>query len=1821
MKIEWSSKLLVCFALLLVFSCSPLAEGAEEQLAVSATRHRPAEKEGPGSWAVLLRLNNPVFPSNLMESTTVTVNNKDEKFELRVPRERRKAITVGREFAVVPLNPSESSATVTITVKKGLADASGRRLLPKDFTYQFVSAERISVTGLTTFYRSDTEKGVILSVSHPVAENELAAAISIIPAVKPLNVAMETRWRFRLTGDFQFDRPYVLRIAGGPVDNGRGLLQEKEFPFKGPGIKPEIAVRTKRSVVELRSRQLLPLTLSNVTKVRCTLSRVPAYLIPEVAGPLGAGVGMSVLKWEEKLAQIDRLSREAVIGPVFAGPATSDAEAFVAPEAKAHVYGYSLPLSFRKHPDKGGAWIAAFSDPDGAFAGEALRLVQITDLSISYKRAVKSLLVWVTSLHTGQTVPGAEIMLCDSDGHRYFPGKTDKNGLLLIKDGQNVPAISAATSGKTTRAVNLAQVKWAVAATDSDSCGIELDSLRLKPFSVTQTEKPTDRRDALTGQVFTERGIYRPGETVHFKFVARTYQDNRIVAPAGEKFHVEILNPQDDVSYSQDLTLGDFGTCWDSLHVKSFFPVGAYTIKVSTIDGKKETLTDTKQRRPRRPGRVRNTTDATVEAKKETFSHTFMVQEFKRPRHFVTLSVKREQREDTAYVGLKRDEEFLAVEVAGQYYTGGPMKHGKVRWKATLVPVTNTVKNLDGYLFGSEDDKTLFLESGESMLDSAGKLRLAIPLDPRLLTGIYGVEVSATVLDIDGEPATDVMTFNPKPKFLVGVSKHPKQVQTGYAAPLKVIVVDPDGKKVGAGKIEATILQKRYFYSQKRDGEGNINYLWEEGWMKTLTTQQTLVNGEATFQLDLVDSGDYLVSATYEEGTKRYTSQTLFTVGWQEYDQWVRNQEERTALTGSEILLSMSRTSYSVGEQVQIEFNTPRPVKKCLVTMETGDILDYEVIDLKGTAGSYRFKVKDEYQPNVYVGVTAAAGREGFPVYAVQPDSEIPIVYYGYANVSVLSEKQKLKLEIDPGVADLKGRPAENKTLAFKVTDQRGKGVVAEMAVCVVDEAVLALTRFKTPDLSSLTKFDLPLAVFTGDLRMDLVSQDLFRMFTTKPLTGGDEGLGAVSVSLRKDFRPVAYFNPSVKSDESGTAKVEFKLPDSTTAYRVYAVVCDKSAGFVSGQRNMVVTKEFFIEPSLPRFLIPGDRVVFPVVLNNKTKEKGKFALKVTSSADLKVRLLETAGSLEPWSRTAVKAEADVLSGMDKAVIRFQGAFTGDAGRYDDAMEETFPLLSRYLPAHRVTLGSFMEEPAELTAELPPALKTLSPQDFNPADFKAYLSLSNTNWAKIAPGLKYLLNYPYGCIEQTSSGVIPLAGIRGLVKTGVFPGITVEEVDRFITSGVDRLLSMQVQSGGFAYWKGELNPSWWATMYATFALESARQAGVEVPEDRMQKALKFLREGILGTDEDRHHGQAWTRDLAVLNLAAGKALTTQELAKFFENYDGAGEESKALLLLAAKKIQYLPAAKLTQLVRQLAPRLDPKRTSYHNSTFREHAVCLMAAMEIGGAPQKTDQWAGVLVRGLKPQGCWVSTADTGWCLLALSMYYRAKDVGKPAPARVRVQCAGEQATEVTVTDATAYVELDPRKLLDMPKIKLESDKKQLVNYTLSLTYPDITTDPAKLSMGFTLRKKMENLNGKDEIRVGDVVRVTLEMGLQDPDKKYEGQKFEYLALEDPVPAGLVPINPELKTEGADRGESEEAREDTYSNGFFNFTPNHQEFRDDEVRVFKNQAWTDSYRYSYLARAVAEGDFWMRGSRITLMYDPDLFGRTAGKKVTILPAGK
>jgi alpha-2-macroglobulin len=1779
------------FALLLVTNFA-LPVPAADQLSVSVSRDSSAESAEPGSWAFRLKFNKPVFLSVVKGNTKVFVDSSDEKASITPASKQKDTSLPVQDFVVVSNRGTAAPAVVKIVIKKGLSDASGRLSLSGDFVYEITSMEVISAARITTFFRTNADKGLQLSLLSPISEQDLMKAVRINPGVNRLRVSRQDESAYRITGDFEFNRDYVMEILPEPIDRGRSILKPLTYRFKGPGIKPEIVFKTDRSVIELKGRQLLPLTLSNLSAIKCTLKQVPVIEAADIASRLRESQkSEGKHPVDERLLSYSHPENEKT-KLFFRRSSEPQSEVFFSNEAKVGKISYSLPLSFRREPIRGGAWIAELESPENDYTGKLQRLIQITDLSISYKLASHSVLLWVTSLYSGEPLKDVQVMVGTSDGYRYLVGRTNQDGIVKIINSESFPAFKITSpQAVETKPLDLTKAKWAAAAAENDSSFIEFDSLRLAPFSVTQTRNPGRGVESITGSVFTERGVYRTGDPVHFKFVSRVYRDGSIKAPEGALAQIEIVDPRNEVVFSRQLSLNQFGSCHDTFNSLAYSPVGTYNLTVKT----------------------KNSEDAD-----ETFSCDFMIHDFKEARHFTSISIEKAQRKDDSVVGVNLDQEFLSVNIKGQYYAGGPVKHGRVRWKATLVPSSNTVDGYDKYFFGNQDEETRFLESGESTLSGQGDAIVVIPVDNRLLTGCYGIQVSATVLDVDGEPATEVQAYNPKAKFLVGIFNHPKQVLPGYSTDLSAIVVNKEGKPLQTGKIRTEILQKKYFFLQKKDADGNLNYLWEEGWMKTLGSEQELKGGRVQLPIELNDSGDYLFTVTYEDSSGQYTSRTVFKVGWEEYENWLRREPQTVMRTSGEILLYSNKKQFIPGETANFDFRTPRPSRKALMTVEQGDILDYQLVDMKDKNGSCRVTIRESYKPNAFVSVMAPSGREGFPVYADQIDSHVPTVYFGYLNIDVRTNLEAINVEIAKNSGELKGRPGEKKSVALKVTDSNGKGVVCELAVAVVNEAVLALTRFKTPDLKSLANFSLPLSVFSGDIRQGLIAQDLLKKFSTKPLTGGDEGLGKVGPSVRKDFRPVAFFNPALITDDSGSATIDFTFPDSLTQYRIYVVACTRTAGFSSVEKNITVTQEFSVEPSAPRLLVDGDAAVIPVKVANRTDSQGTAVLDVEKNDNLHVDLNTKSVLVPPQSSAIVKAALSVkesASGVE--TIKVAGELDSNGHSYRDRIQLPVNIRSRFLPVKKFLIGDFVGK-QELDVAVPEISNALKNRKIGNRDFAAYLTMSSTDWSRLAPGLKYLMQYPYGCIEQTSSAIIPLVGMKALIDEGSFPGFPAEKVGNYLTSGIDRLLSMQTEFGGFAYWPGDLKPSWWGTIYAAYALASAHSSGMDVPDDRINKAVSYIRNNLFGENRSQYREDGeWADYWAVLVLAYAGDLKREELQPFFINYTTLKPESRALLLLAAKKTGLFSPKRLADMASNISEKEGRIRNSYRDSTYREWAVRLMAMLECGAGSNKSDSLAGQMLRGIKPDGRWGSTADTGWCLLALSKYYEGRKIQAETAVTFKVSGIGQQ-DQMKGIGPTAYFELDAKKLLSEGRLTLQSDSKQPVSYNLYLVYPKLSDRSIDASQGFTLSKRIENLNGRDDIAVGDVVRVFLEIGLYKNKPNNEEASFDYLVLEDPLPGGLVAINADLKTEGDDSENSSSGSRDAQRD-LSGFTPDYIELKDDSVRAFKNFTSSGTYVFSYLARAVTEGEFWIRESTISMMYDSELYAGLPGRKIRVLPA--
>ncbi|MCL4503690.1 MAG: MG2 domain-containing protein [Deltaproteobacteria bacterium] len=1268
------------------------------------------------------------------------------------------------------------------------------------------------------------KKEVNIFFSQAVPIESLRGNLRLLPLVKIVwpKSAMSPEGRLTLKGRFKYGIGYVVNLPENFTVAGLTYTPTVTSFFM-PDRPPSLEYIEQKNAIELDSRELLHVRAENVKSLWLTGIRIPPLLLSFALAVQDNPADWDRLLPELKTAveQLKSLAKgNKALAPFLLEP-FAEKQLFPAPGQKNKALAVSLPLSFRRAKEAGALELIRVSQ-DGGVAATDPRVFRITDLGLTYKIGGNQLLLWATSLKNAAPLAGVQIVGLTKDNEAFPLGQTDHDGIFIFQskesDGLNLKTLGK--FGPVKRRLEPGELVCLLAGTDKDVSYILLkpgDSL--KPEGIWQVRTGEAVR-TLKGEVFTERGIYRPGETVHFKGLTREYRDGRIFSPQGEVCTFEITSPKGEKVYSEEGTLSEFGSFAADAATASHWPLGTYTLKMVYGPQTEAKPSPRPKVRPQSEDEDENSAGgnedaSTGNAPKNEASCTFQIQEFKPPRHFVEIDFKRLTRAETGYVNLKKEQEFVKIGLTGAYYAGGPVKHGQVRWKVHKAKTSYQVPGYDNFIFGySREEPGELIESGQAILDEKGRTELEFPLDRQVLAGESGYLVIASVLDFDGRAASNSKTYQVEPDILVGISSHPELVRPEEEQMVKVAAVTRGGKWIAQGKIHAEVLERSYSYVPKRNEAGDLYWSDQETWRKTYGADLPIENGEAAFKFGFGWYGRYLVAFTYTDSRGRsFASATIYQV---------ESVGGRFESAGKEkayqiLPLSADRPAYEPGQTAKISLRPKKPVSCYLVTLEQNGLLQHRVVKAQKELKDLEIPIQGAYAPNVYVSVLAITPRGEFPVFSGRYDTEAPSFFWGNLNLPVRLEVEQLQVQISPASKELRAEPGAHVTLDFAVRNKKGQGVATEMAVAVVDEGVLALTGFKTPSLNGLTRFDGPLGVFTGDLRAFLLNQTPFYLARNDILTGGGGLNAAMLAKLRKRFEPVAFFNPAVRTGPDGRAQVTFTLPDNMTSYRVYAVAADKGSGFASPERQLVATKDFYLEPGMPSFFNQGDKFKFQVAAFNNTSASGPVKFRAASEGGLALKAEEPSQPLPAKDSMKLEVSGEATQ-AGPAAARFGAEFQGRA----DAAEVKLEIKSGHVRDTSVFSGS-VSGPAQIKVTLPPYLTGEWAAKVNPGEVQAVLTLSGSPFLRLSDAMRYLLTYPYGCVEQTSSGVLALAALRGVVQDGQVPNLTVAEVDKYLGRGVQRVLGMQTENGGFSYWPGQSEVNGWGSIYAGAALSMAKR--------------------------------------------------------------------------------------------------------------------------------------------------------------------------------------------------------------------------------------------------------------------------------------------------------------------------------------------------------------------------------------------------------------
>ncbi|OGR40772.1 MAG: hypothetical protein A2X35_09750 [Elusimicrobia bacterium GWA2_61_42] len=1426
----------------------------------------------------------------------------------------------------------------------------------------------------------------------------------------------------------------------------------------------------------------------------------------------------------------------------------------------------------------------------GAGGGAYRALDNVTRVGLTLKSSQDSTLIWTSFLRTGRSAANIPVEIRDDANKVLWTGTTDKNGFAdapgWIKLGVTDwarwqrPALWVFARHKNGTAV--LNTAW--------TGGVEPWR-----FSVNFDKFPRPRR--YSAALFTERGVYRPGETVDVKGLGR-----KLVAGDWSPLDIPVvqLSVRDSRGNRVFKTTVAVDAAYSSFDCAYALTEGAPT-GVWTIEAGEPYEDDASTVRAVEGDEEDEYRNYQGKERPFLFTESFRVEEFK-PAAF---EVKARALAGSFLAGDK----FRAA-IEGWYLFGAPMSESKADWTLRLQGASYAPPGKDGYSFGRDSYGGGFdrlAGSGSLELDSKGKATVEVELEKNVNPGGNALRASfeAGITDPERQRLFGrAGVYVHKADLYFGVKASGGFVEAGKPWSADIITVRPDGAPVTGLKGQGKMVKRQWLSTRRAGLGGRLEWVSETKDTVVSSFTFTAAASTVTWAFTPAEGGYYIFSVTGadEEGRKTETSFSFYVFG--QGDAWWARED-------SDIIeLVAEKYNYKPGETAKIMVKSPYAEATALVTVEREGVLDRWVTTTKGGADFITVPIKEKYLPNVYVSVILLKGRAAGQSFSEDGENDLskPQAKFGYAAFSVNPEGRKLSLSLKSDKADY--RPGKEVRLDIKVLDEAGKPAVSELTVFAVDEGVLSLTGYPTPDAFAAFYGPRPLNVLTADSRLHVIGQ---RSYGEKgEARGGGGGAALAGLDLRADFKPTAYWNPSVRTGLDGLARVSFKLPDSLTRFRLMAVA---SSGrmFGSGETSVTVSKPLMLRPSMPRLARVGDTFKCGAVLHNYTSGVSTAALSIETSGYAVLVKGEDYRTVSVESGKAVEVTWDCAADKPgETVFRFRAK----AGEETDGLEWKLPVKT-WEPREYAATSGVSSALSEETL--------LRPYPGAQGDLAVGVSATALNG--LTEGARYLLEYPYGCLEQKLSRSIPVITGAELVETFGLGGLGTLKAE---TQKVfDKLSDYQHPSGGFCYWPGGcLWPDPYLSAYALEASALALKEGYRVDPEVLKRDADWLTQYLGSERSDWAYPYSASEDYAarayaVYALAANGRNMSAYFNQLYAKRDQVPYLAKAYMVKAAKLLGVDPASarKLSAEIMTQA-RYSPTQLHFedeqampwiHNTAVKTTAVMLDAMLEAqGGFPgdEKAVKW---LTTERKARGRWRTTQENSWSLRAFGAFYSRYEKEDP-DFRAVVSVENETVSELMEEQFLGRTLSSVDQSFGFPAVFGEKEKAKILfskvgtgrlYYTLRMGFiPEKRDKPA--SEGFEISREIKPMGGGSGFKAGSRAVVTI--SVKTP------QDRTFVAVNDPVPAGFEVVNTEFAVESSEDARAL-AKKGGRGGGWGEFE--RAERYDDRMLIFADYLTAGEHKYSYIVQATVPGVYYGPASLVEGMYEPEVFGRTAGSTVEIV----
>jgi uncharacterized protein YfaS (alpha-2-macroglobulin family) len=969
-------------------------------------------------------------------------------------------------------------------------------------------------------------------------------------------------------------------------------------------------------------------------------------------------------------------------------------------------------------------------------------------------------------------------------------------------------------------------------------------------------------------------------------------------------------------------------------------------------------------------------------------------------------------------------------------------------------------------------------------------------------------------------------------------------------------------------------------------------------------------NAATSCPLRINRAGHYKITATTRDSKARQVSTSFtVTIGGKQRTPWPRFDHER-------IEILADKDSYEPGDVAQLAIQSPFKSARGILSLEQGDVIEHRLFEVNSDSPVLKIPIKAAHAPNIFASVVLLRGRMHKGKDALGFETGAPGFRIGYSELRV--SPRFASLDVDVNLNKKVAKPQGKLGIDLLVTDSEGRPAPGQATVMVVDEAVLGLTGFKTPNALSEIYAARPLGVRTASSRLDLPHSRRSRREALFPGGGGDEDWDEEAEddlselpNLRSLFKSTAYWNPTVVVDKQGKAHVDVDLPDNVTTFRVMAVVADREGRAGSADNTVLVRKPVMVKAVVPRFAHPGDTLTVQARVFNGTSESR--VAKVVASFEG----MQLTGDKKQKQKVAASSSSSFsfplkVTGRKEAVIRF----ATNLGEHSDAVEIRIPILnpgSRHKQVKTQTVGKTGKVDLDL------------PKNRVAGTTRIEVTASSTSLSKLGGAVDYLMRYPNGCIEQTTSTAYPLIVLEDLLPD---MGITVDKdkLKEFASAGVKRLLGFQTTAGGLAYWPGSDKPHAFGTAFGLTALIEAKDRGFTVPDKSLARMASYLEQELRSgkiSGEMPHGGMADadTRALFVMTLGRLNRKQPGYVATLWRKRDQMTAFGLSFLAVAISEGTGEPAL-LGPVLDEIRKRSVEKDDEAYfdgdrdkgwsmGSPLRTHGAALLAfASSKPGENMSPKLLTGLL--GRQSGGLWGNTQENVFGIMAVAKAVGDSGAGKGPKFELSLggrKISDSELTKVTKKTRRFSADDSAGPLADHQSVGVKNAKKTPLIITVRAEYDQTLTPQtmAAIDKGFAVQRSYESLKGASlsgkTIPLGDLIVARVRIKTT--------KKFNYVAIADRLPAGLEPLNTSLATTQKVRARKASSAE---KKGLVVLSYN--ETRDERVAFYADDLPAGTYEFTYLARATTPGTFWRPAAQADAMYDPDARGSSTIDKVVI-----